>query len=245
MTKDVPRLAKIKTSELKVGMYVADLGVGWFKHPWKTKSKLIELTSEIQELVDHGINEVIIDLTKGKGPSQVEDPEFGVSREAVVAAGRITDEEMTARAQAEAARRLPNRFEATERRKKPRPEKPLDNISLDEEFANAVKAYNRAMDVSRELMSDIRAGKPVKVEAVRESVDDLIDSVFRNRDAMVALLKLKSYDEYTFTHSINVAALAVSIGRQVNFDRGQLMNLGLGAHFSRRGQGPDTGRDTQ
>ena len=80
-------------------------------------------------------------------------------------------------------------------------------------------------------MSDVRAGRKMEVGPVKENVESMIDSVFRNRDAMMALLKLKNYDEYTFTHSLNVAVLAVSVGRHLGLDRAKLAEIGLGAIF--------------
>ncbi|MDL2226787.1 DUF3391 domain-containing protein, partial [Deltaproteobacteria bacterium OttesenSCG-928-M10] len=41
-------LVKIPTKELRLGMYVADVGRGWLNHPWKTKSKLLNSREEIQ-----------------------------------------------------------------------------------------------------------------------------------------------------------------------------------------------------
>ncbi|MEW5725424.1 MAG: HD-GYP domain-containing protein, partial [Thermodesulfobacteriota bacterium] len=118
-----------------------------------------------------------------------------------------------------------------DRRRKPRPEKPRDDLSLDEELPRARQTYARALDVTREFMADVRAGRQINVEKVREHLEDMIDSVFRNRSSLVALLKLRTYDEYTFTHSLNVTALALSIGRSVNLNREQLNALGLGAMF--------------
>ncbi|MBF0529874.1 MAG: HD-GYP domain-containing protein [Deltaproteobacteria bacterium] len=48
---------------------------------------------------------------------------------------------------------------------------------------------------------------------------------------MLALIKLRKYDEYTFTHSLNVASLAISFGRHVGLPRKELKRLGLGAIF--------------
>jgi putative nucleotidyltransferase with HDIG domain len=45
---------------------------------------------------------------------------------------------------------------------------------------------------------------------------------------MLALSMLKDYDNYTFTHSVNVSVIALAIGRACNLTEEQLKTLGLG-----------------
>jgi putative nucleotidyltransferase with HDIG domain len=46
--------------------------------------------------------------------------------------------------------------------------------------------------------------------------------------AMLALSMLKDYDNYTFTHSVNVSVLALAVGRACKLTEEQLKTLGLG-----------------
>lgn len=205
-------------------MFVADVGRSWLRHPWKTKSKLITSPEEITELLDHGIHEVVIDLSRSSKPKFQADGEFGLSVKEVNKALQVSSQEVLK----EVTR---SHAQAQKPSKPKRPEGPQDNVSLNEELPKARQAYLQALNVTREFMNEVRAGKKIEVEKVQESLEDMIDSVFRNRGAISALLKLKNYDEYTFTHSLNVATLAISIGRQVALSRAQLMDLGLGAIF--------------
>ena len=205
MKKDKGNLKKVLTKDLKVGMYVQDVGRSWLTHPWAVKSKLLTSQREIQQLLQHGITEVIIDLSKG----------------------------VTSKSIAQAAKEPepPMKIQEVERRKEHRPAEQPDPVTMEEEFPMARQAYFQALGVTREFINDIRAGRKVDVEKVHESVDQMIESIFRNRDSMVALLKLKTYDEYTFTHCINVATLSVSLGRNMDFSREYLMELGLGGIY--------------
>jgi len=51
--------------------------------------------------------------------------------------------------------------------------------------------------------------------------------VFRNETAAVTLFKLRGFDEYTYTHSINVSILSVLLGKHQGLDKTTLLNLGL------------------
>jgi HD-GYP domain-containing protein (c-di-GMP phosphodiesterase class II) len=48
---------------------------------------------------------------------------------------------------------------------------------------------------------------------------------------MVTMTTLRDFDEYTFTHSVNVSIFSVIIGQRLGLDRIQLYELGLGALF--------------
>jgi HD-GYP domain-containing protein (c-di-GMP phosphodiesterase class II) len=118
-----------------------------------------------------------------------------------------------------------------ERRKKPRKEEKKDQVPLSEELPHAEQTYLKALSLTHEFMNDARAGRKVEVDRVKESLNEMIDSVFRNRDAMLSLSKLRKFDEYTFSHCLNVTALVMAVGRHINLNRGQLMDLGLAAMF--------------
>jgi HD-GYP domain-containing protein (c-di-GMP phosphodiesterase class II) len=78
-------------------------------------------------------------------------------------------------------------------------------------------------------MHDVRVGKNIEGGKVSKVVGEMVDSIFRNRDALASLTRIKGYDEYTFVHSVNVCALCVTLGRHLDFDAEQLRQLGIGA----------------
>jgi putative nucleotidyltransferase with HDIG domain len=80
-------------------------------------------------------------------------------------------------------------------------------------------------------MSEARAGRPLDVARVKDNVESMIDSLFRNRNALAALTNLRQYDDYTFTHSLNVAVIAISVGRHFKLRRDDLRLLGMGGIF--------------
>lgn len=73
--------------------------------------------------------------------------------------------------------------------------------------------------------------KKIELAAVQENVDELVDSVSRNRDALMALMKLRRFDDYTYTHSLNVSVLAISAGKSLGLSDEELRVLGLGTMF--------------
>jgi putative nucleotidyltransferase with HDIG domain len=65
--------------------------------------------------------------------------------------------------------------------------------------------------------------------ASRELVDSLAQAVTASRTVLIALTALKNYDNYTFTHMVNVSILTMSQARALGVDGAPLRALGLGA----------------
>ncbi len=69
----------------------------------------------------------------------------------------------------------------------------------------------------------------LQIGAVKKQVDCIIDELITNGNAMVGMADIKSYDDYTYQHSVNVCILAIMLGLSKGYNRIQLQRLGLGA----------------
>ncbi|WP_147198472.1 HD-GYP domain-containing protein [Pantoea sp. MBD-2R] len=61
-------IIKIQTHELRIGMYVHKLEVFWLKHPLVHNAMLLTTQQQIDTVTESSIQEVWIDLEKGRGP---------------------------------------------------------------------------------------------------------------------------------------------------------------------------------
>ena len=61
----------------------------------------------------------------------------------------------------------------------------------------------------------------------------IVDQVLNNEGSLMGLTTLRDYDEYTFTHSVNVCIFSVALGRKLGFTifDAQVMN----PHLERMG----------
>ncbi|MDT8339988.1 MAG: HD domain-containing protein [Longimicrobiales bacterium] len=102
---------------------------------------------------------------------------------------------------------------------------------LDEEEAleQAKRTYAQSVRVAREILGDVRLGRAVNVRKVKRAVQGIVDQVLSNEPSMLTMTTLRDFDEYTFTHSVNVCILSVIIGQRIGLDRRQLYELGMGA----------------
>ena len=60
-------------------------------------------------------------------------------------------------------------------------------------------------------------------------IDGLAQAVVQNRSALMALTALKDYDNYTFTHMVNVSILTMAQARGLGIDGPLLREFGLAA----------------
>ncbi|MDQ7836459.1 MAG: HD-GYP domain-containing protein [Humidesulfovibrio sp.] len=100
-------------------------------------------------------------------------------------------------------------------------------VSLAEELPQARRLYSEALSYVRHFLEDVRKGTSIDFSPATPLVENLIESVFRNENAAVTLCKLRGFDEYTYTHSINVSILAVLLGKRMGLDRAALLKIGL------------------
>ncbi len=198
-------IKKVRVEDLEVGMFVDDFNVPWMDHPFLTSKKKLKSAKEIDLLKQHGVEEVYIDTRKGKDSARaVPQPEADAEVEQEMVVSALPPEE-------------------------PEPVTPGDSTPFEQELRKAKEVYVEAKVMVQDLLHDARLGKSVDGERAASVVDQMVDSIFRNRDALSSLTRLKSFDDYTFQHSLNVSVLALSLGRHLGLVKGELRRLGIGA----------------
>ena len=65
--------------------------------------------------------------------------------------------------------------------------------------------------------------------AALQTVEGLADAVTQNRTALMALTAMRNYDNYTFTHMVNVSILAMAQARALGIDGKLLREFGMSA----------------
>jgi HD-GYP domain-containing protein (c-di-GMP phosphodiesterase class II) len=203
MTDNKHRHKTISVRDLEVGMYVLDLGRKWLNHPWIKSRRLITSRREIDRLIEFGIKDVLVDLSKG------------------VNVKRIPREETDSKG--------PSSLEELERRTGIRSDNPIAPVELNEELPVVRKTYGEAFGAVRYFMERaIKRGK-LEFKPVLRVVNEITDSVHRNVDAFFSLAKVREYDKYDFAHPLLSSVTAMGFGRYLGMNRPQLMALGLGA----------------
>ncbi len=97
------------------------------------------------------------------------------------------------------------------------------------DIATIRNMYNEATNLAGSVWEMAKTEGTPDPKAARTLVDSLAQAVSSNRTALIALTALKNYDNYTFTHMVNVSVLTMSQARALGIDGTPLRELGLAA----------------
>jgi HD-GYP domain-containing protein (c-di-GMP phosphodiesterase class II) len=95
--------------------------------------------------------------------------------------------------------------------------------------ATIQKLYAEAVNVANAVWESARTEGRPDADAARGMVDGLAQAVSQNRTALLALTALKNYDNYTFTHMVNVSILTMGQARGLGIEGPLLREFGLAA----------------
>lgn len=106
-------------------------------------------------------------------------------------------------------------------------ERPTDGIASD--IQTIRRLYQEAVAVAEATWDAATTEGLPDLPAARQVVDGLADAVTENRTALVALTAMKTYDNYTFTHMVNVSILTMAQARALGVEGRLLREFGLSA----------------
>jgi len=95
----------------------------------------------------------------------------------------------------------------------------------------AKRTYAQSVAATREVMNSVRLGQSPNIKKVKRVVQGIVDQILADETSLIGLTTIRDYDDYTFTHSVNVCIFGVALGRRLGLTRLQLYDLGLAALF--------------
>lgn len=194
-------LKKIHVRDIRLGMFIQELCGSWMDHPFWKKSFELSDPKELQTLQSCAVQEVWIDTDKGL---DVE------SSTQVISTG---DEKLNIEQE---LRRAVNTTEKTEPR-----------ISIQQELDRARKLQAKSKAAITSMFSEVRMGNALKVADAEPLVDEISQSISRNPEAFLNLVRLKNVDDYTYMHSVAVCALMISLGKLMGLAGQDLKDAGM------------------
>jgi putative nucleotidyltransferase with HDIG domain len=87
--------------------------------------------------------------------------------------------------------------------------------------------YSRSSSTAQTVWEGAGRDGVAKAAEVRAVVDELAQAVSQNSHALVALTNVRSFDEYTFTHMVNVSILVMLQARALGIDGTLLREFGV------------------
>jgi putative nucleotidyltransferase with HDIG domain len=110
-------------------------------------------------------------------------------------------------------------------------EQNLNTIIRDRQVPEPKKA-GIIYETSKSLVKDVLANPTLgdNIKRSKELVSNTVDFILRGREAFLNLLKITSFDYYTYTHSVNVCTFTIALAQKIGInDHRHLSELGVGA----------------
>jgi HD-GYP domain-containing protein (c-di-GMP phosphodiesterase class II) len=104
-----------------------------------------------------------------------------------------------------------------------------DPVALKTELTLATTTFGEAKRAVGAIFDHLRRGGGLDVPHLQTVVGSMVDSVFRNRDAMGWLARMKCKDDYLYSHSLSSSVWALAFGRHLGLDKETLTSVGTGA----------------
>lgn len=202
-----PVLKRIPPDQLRVGMFVQELGGSWMSHPfWRSKKFLLNDEPTLVRLREAGVPFVVIDTERG----------LDTAAPPPMAAAAVADT-------------LPAPLDLAEAIPPPAGDAPAIPLLLDgtPEVREAAALYQRGMDLVHDLFSEARMGHAIDADHCVPVVQDVIESVSQQGSMLTSLARLKTADGYAYAHAVAVCALMVSLARHMNLPAEQVREAGL------------------
>ena len=192
-------IKKVKVSDLRPKMYIDDLNCSWRNHPFLRNCFMLESERDIEKIIEYGITHVYIDTSQGLDVYNVP------SGEEVC---QIQDNKSL-------------EMSVSLTRSEPK------LVPIEKELIQAKRIYKEACTIVNATLQDCRLGKQIELEKLEPVVLAIAESIFRNPDAIVSLLRIKQADSYTFQHSVAVGTLLISFCVSMK-DRSSIEQVGIG-----------------
>ncbi len=199
-------LKRIHVQHLVLGMFLHEFCGSWMEHPFWRSRFLLDDAEDLARILASEIHEVWIDTSKGLDVAQ---GTHSVSREEADAQADADLLQAQASPEAEFAGTLK-----------------LAPTSMEQELRRAAKICAASKRAVVSMFHEARMGRAVDPAQAQALLEDMSDSITRNPGALVSLARLKTADDYTYMHSVAVAALMISLARSLGMNEAAVQIAG-------------------
>jgi HD-GYP domain-containing protein (c-di-GMP phosphodiesterase class II) len=95
--------------------------------------------------------------------------------------------------------------------------------------AVAKRTYSQSVAITKDVINSVRMGRAPSIRKLKRAVQGIVDQVLNEETTMLGITTLREYDEYTYTHSVNVCIFSVALGKRLAMTKLQLYELGIAA----------------
>ncbi|KAF0221345.1 MAG: metal dependent [Geobacteraceae bacterium] len=93
--------------------------------------------------------------------------------------------------------------------------------------SEALETYNRALAAVRSVFNEVEKGRIPSGGEVLSVVKNLVTLTIHDHITLLGLAMIKDYDNYTFSHSVNVGVISMALGASIGLGRNEIEGVGI------------------
>jgi len=207
---------RIPASEVKIGMFVAELDRPWLGTPFLTQGFSVSSPTEIKKLREL-CNHVFVEK-QGRQWAGKRDP---FARENLGANAFSSAKPQTGIFAQSQGRKPSLAATLNERREH------VLTSTFFEELPQARRIFQAARGSLAHLLTQARKDNRIDMSLANKLVVSLVRSTLRHPDPLIWLTRVKNTETYLLNHCLHVAILAVNFGRVLRLEAKDMLKLGL------------------
>ena len=235
MTQDSLSRQNISIDTLIPGMYVVAISYGKKNITIKSEGYILKQDS-VAKLMKAGIKSVIVNPSKQKKLEAIDKvfsdvpPISATDIENTLAPESLNDKSTHSLSQTsliEETQPLAQNIKGYLAPEKPQKTAPL--VSLDQELFKANELYGNAKAIQEKIIKSLRAKKSLNVAELEKNTNFMVDSIFRNQDALSCMSQLRDKGTYLVDHALNCSILISIFAKHLGIAHEIIEKLALGA----------------
>ena len=88
-------------------------------------------------------------------------------------------------------------------------------------------SYWQAISYTKEIAAKLASQGRAGIRKARRMVQNMVDLILEDESVVLGASTIREHDDYTFTHSVNVAILSLCLGRRIGLSQNPLSYLGI------------------
>lgn len=110
-----------------------------------------------------------------------------------------------------------------------KPELRQKSIAIIKETFSDIERIASVHNFERRNMNQYTKREKKYFKSINQIAEELLDNVLSNRNVLLSLVDIKSMDNYTYSHCVNVAVISIVLGISLNLSKRHLTYLCIGA----------------
>ena len=110
-----------------------------------------------------------------------------------------------------------------------KPELRQKSISIIKETFSDIERISSTHNFEKRSISEYTKQEKKYFKSINKIADELLENVLSNKNLLLSLVDIKSMDNYTYAHCVNVAVISIVLGISLNLSKKHLNYLCIGA----------------